>query len=146
MKKFFSIIILMLTLCVATADAQEKGIASYYGLKAHGRRTYNGEKHDAYGYVCAHKKHPMGTSDQPAERKERHSESERPRAVPQGMDCRSLMEGSQGPGHTVARHSTSSGRGGEGRSKGREENRLTSRTNRHASGHLSESKIAYITQ
>ena len=61
MKKFFSIIILMLTLCVVTADAQEKGIASYYGLKAHGRKTYSGERHDAYGYVCAHKKHPMGT-------------------------------------------------------------------------------------
>ena len=51
----------MLTLCVVTADAQEKGIASYYGLKAHGRKTYSGERHDAYGYVCAHKKHPMGT-------------------------------------------------------------------------------------
>ena len=44
----------MLTLCVVTADAQEKGIASYYGLKAHGRKTYSGERHDAYGYVCAH--------------------------------------------------------------------------------------------
>ena len=51
----------MLTLCVVTADAQEKGIASYYGLKAHGRKTYSGARHDAYGYVCAHKKHPLGT-------------------------------------------------------------------------------------
>lgn len=51
----------MLTMCMTNAVAQEKGIASYYGLKAHGRKTSSGERHDAYGLVCAHKKHPMGT-------------------------------------------------------------------------------------
>lgn len=51
----------MLTLCVSNVGAQEKGIASYYGLKAHGRKTSSGERHNAYGLVCAHKKHPMGT-------------------------------------------------------------------------------------
>ena len=61
MKKFIGIIILMLTLCVNNAGAQEKGIASYYGQKAHGRKTSSGERHNAYGLVCAHKKYPMGT-------------------------------------------------------------------------------------
>lgn len=39
----------------------EKGKATYYSAKAHGRRTANGEKHDKNAMICAHKKLPFGT-------------------------------------------------------------------------------------
>ena len=61
MRKIISIAIIMLTMCVTNIAAQEKGIASYYGLKANGRNTSSGERHDSYDLVCAHKKYPMGT-------------------------------------------------------------------------------------
>ena len=37
------------------------GYATYYGKKAHGRKTADGSRHDAYGYVCAHRTLPFGT-------------------------------------------------------------------------------------
>lgn len=61
MRKIISIAIIMLTMCVTNIAAQEKGIASYYGLKANRRNTSSGERHDSYDLVCAHKKYPMGT-------------------------------------------------------------------------------------
>lgn len=42
-------------------QAQEEGIASYYGNKFHGRRTSSGEIYDKDGYSCAHRTLPFGT-------------------------------------------------------------------------------------
>ena len=39
----------------------EKGIASWYGKKFHGRKTANGEIYDMYAMTAAHKTLPLGT-------------------------------------------------------------------------------------
>ncbi|MCP4721550.1 MAG: septal ring lytic transglycosylase RlpA family protein, partial [Desulfobacteraceae bacterium] len=39
----------------------EKGIASWYGKKFHGRKTSNGETYNMYAMTAAHKTLPMGT-------------------------------------------------------------------------------------
>ena len=39
----------------------EKGLASWYGRKFHGRRTANGETYNMYGHTAAHKTLPMNT-------------------------------------------------------------------------------------
>ena len=39
----------------------EKGIASWYGKKFHGRKTANGETYDMYDHTAAHKTLPMHT-------------------------------------------------------------------------------------
>jgi len=39
----------------------EKGIASWYGKKFHGKKTANGEIYDMYGISAAHKTLPLGT-------------------------------------------------------------------------------------
>jgi len=47
---------------VERAEAQaQKGIASYYGKKFHGRRTASGQPHHPDSMVCAHRKYPFGT-------------------------------------------------------------------------------------
>lgn len=40
-------------------DFVERGIASWYGKKFHGRRTSNGETYDMYAMTAAHKKLPL---------------------------------------------------------------------------------------
>jgi rare lipoprotein A len=40
---------------------EEKGLASWYGKKFHGRKTSNGETYDMYAMTAAHKTLPMGT-------------------------------------------------------------------------------------
>lgn len=40
---------------------QQRGIASWYGRKFHGRRTSNGETYDMHGISAAHKTLPFGT-------------------------------------------------------------------------------------
>ncbi|WP_111641011.1 septal ring lytic transglycosylase RlpA family protein [Marinimicrobium alkaliphilum] len=40
-------------------DYQERGIASWYGKKFHGRHTSNGEIYDMYAMTAAHKKLPI---------------------------------------------------------------------------------------
>ena len=40
---------------------QQRGVASWYGRKFHGRRTSNGETYDMYGISAAHKTLPFGT-------------------------------------------------------------------------------------
>lgn len=40
---------------------REKGVASWYGGKFHGRKTSNGETYDMYGQTAAHKTLPMNT-------------------------------------------------------------------------------------
>ena len=39
----------------------EKGIASWYGTKFHGRRTSSGETYDMYAMTAAHKTLPLPT-------------------------------------------------------------------------------------
>ena len=49
---------------VPIPDAQgfvQKGIASWYGKKFHGRKTSNGETYDMYAMTAAHKTLPMNT-------------------------------------------------------------------------------------
>ena len=42
-------------------DTVQTGIASYYGLKYHGRQTANGEVFDMYDLTAAHTSLPFGT-------------------------------------------------------------------------------------
>ena len=42
-------------------DYVEKGVASWYGSKFHGRRTSSGEIYDTYGMTAAHKTLPLPT-------------------------------------------------------------------------------------
>jgi rare lipoprotein A len=47
---------------VARADGfTQRGKASWYGKKFHGRKTANGERYDMYGVTAAHKTLPLGT-------------------------------------------------------------------------------------
>lgn len=41
---------------------KERGIASWYGKKFHGRQTSNGERYDMYRMTAAHKKLPLPTN------------------------------------------------------------------------------------
>jgi len=40
---------------------RQRGLASYYGKKFHGRTTANGEVYDMYGISAAHRNLPFGT-------------------------------------------------------------------------------------
>jgi rare lipoprotein A len=42
-------------------DFRQRGVASWYGRKFHGRRTSNGETYDMYAMTAAHKTLPFGT-------------------------------------------------------------------------------------
>jgi peptidoglycan lytic transglycosylase len=42
-------------------DFRQKGIASWYGKKFHGRKTSSGEVYDMYAMTAAHKTLPLGT-------------------------------------------------------------------------------------
>lgn len=47
---------------VASADGfTQRGKASWYGKKFHGRKTANGERYNMYGVTAAHKTLPLGT-------------------------------------------------------------------------------------
>jgi len=41
--------------------AVEEGLASYYALRFHGRRTASGERYDKDARTAAHRTHPFGT-------------------------------------------------------------------------------------
>jgi rare lipoprotein A len=45
----------------SSAGYVEKGIASWYGTKFHGRRTSSGERYDMYAMTAAHKSLPLPT-------------------------------------------------------------------------------------
>ena len=48
---------------ISDADGfKERGIASWYGKKFHGRKTSNGEIYNMYAMTAAHKTLPLGTS------------------------------------------------------------------------------------
>lgn len=46
---------------IHTRGFQERGIASWYGKKFHGRKTANGEIYNMYAITAAHKTLPLGT-------------------------------------------------------------------------------------
>lgn len=58
----FGACFLIILLCSA-ANAQDKpdGNASYYSKRLHGHKTSSGERHDAYGFHCAHRTLPFGS-------------------------------------------------------------------------------------
>ncbi len=41
--------------------SQDRGNASYYSDKLHGRKMANGQKYDRNNFTCAHLKYPLGT-------------------------------------------------------------------------------------
>jgi len=43
------------------ADAYERGAASWYGRKFHGRKTASGERYDMHQLTAAHRSLPFGT-------------------------------------------------------------------------------------
>ncbi len=45
----------------SAAGYREKGLASWYGRKWHGRKTASGERYNMYALTAAHKTLPMGT-------------------------------------------------------------------------------------
>ncbi|MGD8998867.1 MAG: septal ring lytic transglycosylase RlpA family protein [Granulosicoccaceae bacterium] len=45
----------------SSEDYHERGIASWYGTKFHGRRTSSGERYDMYAMTAAHKSLPLPT-------------------------------------------------------------------------------------
>lgn len=59
-QKVFLIILFTLTGCTFL-HAQEKGMASYYSSRMHGRRMSDGTKYHRDSLTCAHKRYPLGT-------------------------------------------------------------------------------------
>lgn len=54
--------VFLLSACATGLDAyRERGKASWYGKKFHGRQTANGESYDMYAMTAAHKTLPFGT-------------------------------------------------------------------------------------
>ena len=46
---------------VGTTIYAERGVASYYHDRFHGRRMANGEKYNKDSFTCAHRRYPLGT-------------------------------------------------------------------------------------
>ena len=60
-KSFFFIIILFINTLNNPVFAQQKGGASYYADKFHGRKTSSGIPYHRDSLTCAHKTYPFGT-------------------------------------------------------------------------------------
>ena len=60
-QKIIFILATILSLTTTTALAQNKGKASYYGNKFHGRRTSDGSRYHKDSLTCAHRTLPLGT-------------------------------------------------------------------------------------
>lgn len=60
-KSFFFIIVLLINILFCSAFAQQKGRATYYADKFHGRKTSSGEPYHRDSLTCAHKTYPFGT-------------------------------------------------------------------------------------
>ena len=54
-QKIIFILATILSLTTTTALAQNKGKASYYGNKFHGRRTSDGSRYHKDSLTCAHR-------------------------------------------------------------------------------------------
>lgn len=59
-SRIFLIILFILTGCTFL-PAQEKGMASYYSNRLHGRRMSDGTKYHKDSLTCAHKSYELGT-------------------------------------------------------------------------------------
>lgn len=51
----------MLTTGCTLLPAQERGMASYYSNRMHGRRMSDGTKYHKDSLTCAHRRYPLGT-------------------------------------------------------------------------------------
>lgn len=62
MRRYFIILILLITSggCLPLL-AQERGMASYYSNRMHGRRMSNGERYHRDSLTCAHASYALGT-------------------------------------------------------------------------------------
>lgn len=58
---FFFIIMLLISVLFFSTFAQQKGKASFYAKKFHGRRTASGDIYHKDSLTCAHKTYPFGT-------------------------------------------------------------------------------------
>ena len=62
MKKFFFfVIVLFINILSFFVIAQQKGRASYYADKFHGKKTSSGKIYHRDSLTCAHKTYPFGT-------------------------------------------------------------------------------------
>ncbi|MGN6435721.1 MAG: septal ring lytic transglycosylase RlpA family protein [Agriterribacter sp.] len=67
MKQYLALTIGLHLICLiayaqhGTDDKVERGTASYYGAKFHGKLMANGEKFDQFKLTAAHNKLPLGT-------------------------------------------------------------------------------------
>ena len=59
-QKVIIIILFSLTGCTLL-PAQEKGVASYYANRLHGRRMSDGTRYHRDSLTCAHRRYPLGT-------------------------------------------------------------------------------------
>ena len=53
--------LLMLTFGLFTPTKAERGVASYYHNKFHGRKMANGEPYHRDSFTCAHRRYPLGS-------------------------------------------------------------------------------------
>ncbi|CAM4352580.1 septal ring lytic transglycosylase RlpA family protein [Cytophagaceae bacterium 50C-KIRBA] len=61
-KRFFLFVLLFMGVFVEGLLAQnQQGKASYYHKNLSGKKTYSGERYNAYLFTAAHRKYPMGT-------------------------------------------------------------------------------------
>lgn len=60
-KSFFFVILLLTSASLYSAFAQQRGKASYYSHKFHGRKTSSGALYHRDSLTCAHRTYPFGT-------------------------------------------------------------------------------------
>lgn len=53
--------VVVVLLSTGTPNAEEKGIASYYGKERHGKQTASGEVFSMWRLTAAHERWPFGT-------------------------------------------------------------------------------------
>lgn len=61
MRNRAAVLLLLLLVATVTASAQQKGRASYYGNKFHGRMMSSGLRYHRDSMFCAHRSYPFGT-------------------------------------------------------------------------------------
>ena len=61
MKKYFIILILLIASKGCPSLAQQRGTASYYSNRMHGRRMSNGERYHKDSLTCAHARYALGS-------------------------------------------------------------------------------------
>jgi rare lipoprotein A len=61
MKKIIRLITFFLFTCFSGTFAQQRGNATFYSQKMHGRQTSDGGNYHADSLTCAHRTYPFGT-------------------------------------------------------------------------------------